>query len=207
MLKNREEAAEALVNKLLEYKDKHALVLALPRGAVGMGRILAMSLNAELDVVLVHKLGHPLNAEFAIGAVDEDGQVFLDEKTALEDISFKYLESERQAQVQKLRERRKLYTPVREPIDPTGRIVILCDDGLATGWTMKAAIQTLRDKKAKKIIVAVGVASPQGAEEIKYLADEFVCLLIPKKFYALAQFYKNFPQVSDEEVIKILANQ
>lgn len=205
MFKNREEAAELLAQKLLAYKGKRPLVLAIPRGAVGMARLIADTLGGDLDVVLVHKLGHPLNPEFAIGAVDEDGQVFIDEHTALQEIPFKYLENERQIQVQTLRARRERYTPIREPIDPQGRIVIIVDDGIATGWTIKAAIQTLKDKKTKKIIVAIGVGSPTAVDEIKGLADEVVCVLTPTAFQAVGQFYREFPQVSDEDVVKILA--
>jgi len=205
MLQNREEAAHSLAQKLLSYRGKNPLILAIPRGAVGMGRIIADALDGDLDVVLVRKIGHPINSEFAIGAVDEDGQVYMDEEAPLDQIPIKYLESERQTQWHKLIERRKYYTPVHKSLSPKQRIVILIDDGIATGWTLKAAIQATKERKPQKIIVAVGVASPQAIKEIENMVDEVICLLTPHDFYAVGQFYHDFLEASDEEVIKLLA--
>ena len=205
MLQNREEAAHSLAKKLASFRGKNPLILAVPRGAVGMGRIVADMLSGDLDVILVHKIGHPVNAEFAIGAVDEDGQVYMDEEARLDQIPIKYLESERQLQWKKLKERRAYYTPVHKSLNPKGRIVIIIDDGIATGWTLKAGIQAIKERKPQRIIVAVGVASPQAIKEIENMVDEVVCLITPHDFYAVGQFYQDFAQVSDQEVIKLLA--
>jgi len=204
MLQNREEAGIKLAQELIIYQNQNPLVLAIPRGAVSMAHIIAQRLKGDLDVVLVHKLGHPLNKEFAIGAVDEDGRIYLDDDIELDQIPVKYLESERISQLEKLKQRRKLYTPIHKAINPKNRIVIIVDDGIATGWTLKAAIQAIKDRKPAKIIVAVGVASPRVIQEIKNLADEVVCLLTPTNFMAVGQFYHDFSQVSDDDVINLL---
>jgi predicted phosphoribosyltransferase len=204
-LKNREEAAFELAKRLKDYQDKNLLVVAIPRGAVGMARIIADQLGADLDVVLVHKLTHSLNAEFAIGAVDEEGQVYLDDEAQLEIIPIRYLEEERVRQWENLQRRRKLYTPVRESIDPKGRIVVIVDDGIATGWTVKAALIALKERKPQKLIVAAGVCCATALKEIKLYADEVICLETPDNFQAVSQFYQDFAQVTDEEVIKLLS--
>ena len=205
MLRDREEAAHCLAKKLERFRDQNILVLAIPRGAVGMARVIADELKADLDVVLVRKIGHPQNPEFAIGAVDEDGQVYMEEDARLDEIPIRYLESERQVQWKKLKERRKYYTPVHKSLCPKGRVVIIVDDGIATGWTLKAAILAIKERKPEKIIVAVGVASSQGIKEIESMVDEVVCLITPENFYAVGQFYQHFAQVSDDEVVALLA--
>ena len=129
-----------LVERLrARYKNKNALVLGVPRGAVPMAKIIADGLGGELDVVLVHKLSHPEQPELAIGAIDEDGNAFISGWAA--DLDAEYLESEKNRQLEVLRRRRATYTPQRAPIDPQGRIVIVVDDGIATGSTMTAALR------------------------------------------------------------------
>ncbi len=206
MLANRKEAGEKLAHLLASYRDQRPLVLAIPRGAVEMASIIAEKLYGDLDLILVHKLGHPMNPEFAIGAVDEDGRVYLDDSLSLDQIPIKYLESERLRQWQNLANRRQYYTPHHKALSIKNRVVILVDDGIATGWTLKAAIQSIDDKKPAKIIVAVGVASPEGQQEIAELVDEVVSLLTPTNFQAVGLWYNDFTQVSDEDIIKILRN-
>lgn len=191
MFQNRLQAAEKLIHALSAYQNQHALVLAIPRGAVPMGRVLADALNAELDVMLVHKLRHPMNPEYALGAIDESGHVYADQPAP---------KSEIQTQLTLLKKRRKLYTPNRSRISPTDRIVIVVDDGIATGWTIKAAIGSLQIENPAKIIVAAPVGSPDSVHELETLADEVVCLEQPTDFAAVGQFYREFPQVTDEEV-------
>lgn len=205
MLKNREQAAQILAKKLHAHIKSRPLVLAIPRGAVGMGAIIADALQGELDVILVHKLSHPTNSEFAIGAVDEDGQVYMDKKARFDEIPIRYLETERQKQLEVLKKRRQRYTPIRASLDPKNKVVIIIDDGAATGWTIKAALLAIRERKPKKIIVALGVSSPKAIKELKLLANEVICLEIPENFLAVSQFYEEFPQVSDEEVEALLA--
>ena len=202
LFQNREHAARLLVRKLSDYKNKNPLVLAIPRGAVPMARIIAESLHGELDVVLVRKLGHPMQPELAIGAIDETGCVFLSDYA--EDVDPDYLESEKDRQLKLLRERRARYTPIREPIDAANRVAIVVDDGVATGSTMMAALRAVRRQNPAKLIAAVAVASQSAAGAISREADELVCLYIPLDFYAVGQFFKEFSQVTDEDVIEIL---
>ena len=203
IFRNRDDAAHKLAEKLEPYRDQRPLVLAIPRGAVPMARIIADALGGEVDVVLVRKLRAPGNPELAIGAMDETGWVYLGEY-AKQMASDGYLEAEKKAQLEVMRERRASYTPVRPPLDPAGRIVIVVDDGLATGSTMIAALHALRARNPKKLICAVPVAPPDTLDKVASYADEVVCLSAPEMFYAVGQFYASFPQVSDAEVVALL---
>jgi predicted phosphoribosyltransferase len=200
---SREHAAQLLSNRLrAAYRNKNPLVLGVPRGAVPMAKIIADALHGELDVVLVHKLTHPDQPELAIGAIDESGNAFVSDWAA--DLDPQYLEVEKQRQLEVLRRRRAAYTPLRPPIDPRDRIVIVVDDGIATGSTMTAALRAIRARRPKKLIGAVAVASPEAARAMQRECDAMVCLSVPAEFYAVGQFFDNFAQVTDEEVIAIL---
>lgn len=202
---NRVTAAKQLAAALSEYRDKHPLVLAIPRGAVPMAKIIAAELSGEMDVVLVRKLRAPGNPEFAIGSVDESGWVYLADYASQVGASDEYTRKEVATQLEAIRQRRAQYTPVREPINPSGRVVIVIDDGLATGATMIAALHALKAKQPKELICAVPVAPPDTIEKVSAKADRVVCLSAPMNFGAVAQFYMDFPQVSDEEVIAALS--
>jgi len=214
MFQNREDAARQLATALAGYRvrptdtsKRRPLILAIPRGAAPMGAIIADALGGELDVVLVHKLGAPDNPELAIGAVDETGALYLNEEASVLRVGEDYLERERQSQLQLLHRRRALYTAAHPPVDPAGRIVIVVDDGLATGSSMIAALRAVRAKRPAKLIAATAVSPPQTLELIKELADEVVCLDVPENFYAVGQFFLEFEQVTDDEVIAILRHR
>lgn len=204
--RNREHAAELLIERLrVKYKNKNPLVLGVPRGAVPMAKIIADGLGGELDVVLVHKLTHPEQPELAIGAIDEDGNAFVSGWAT--DLDPGYLEGEKQRQLALLKERRTLYTPQCPPMDPKGRIVIVVDDGIATGSTFTAALRAVRAKQPKKLVGAVAVALPGSARAMLHECDTMVCLNVPADFYAVGQFFDCFDQVTDDDVVRILSQR
>jgi predicted phosphoribosyltransferase len=204
VFKNRQHAAALLARKLIKYSGQKPLVLGIPRGAVPMAAVIADSLQGDLDVVLVRKLGAPGQPELAIGSVDESGRVFLSRHARLLGISQEYIDAASKEQLKVLRERRSRYTPFRPPIDPGGRIVIVVDNGIATGATMIAALRAVRDQHPAKLIGAVAVAPVETAKRLAKEADELVCLLIAEEFYAVGEFFEDFSQVPDDEVISIL---
>lgn len=202
---NRNAAAEQLAEALSGYRGRNPLVLAIPRGAVPMAKIIAEKLGGEMDVVLVRKLRAPGNPEYAIGSVDESGWAYIAPQATNVGADEEYLKRETATQIETMRKRRAQYTPVRPPIDPAGRVVIVIDDGLATGSTMIAALHALKAKNPAELVCAVPVAPPDTLEKIRGKADRIVCLSSPESFYAVGQFYMDFQQVEDEEVVKILA--
>jgi predicted phosphoribosyltransferase len=207
LFQNREQAARLLAQKLANYKGQNPLVLAIPRGAVPMAKIIADALDGELDVVLVRKLRAPGYPELAIGSVDETGHIYLAELIrdfGIQDEHDKYIEEEKRIQLETLRRRRNLYTPVRPPISPANRIVIVVDDGIATGSTMIAALRAVRANNPAKLIVATAVAPLEALQRIEKEVDELVCLEAPPVFFAIGDFFEDFSQVSDKEVVAIL---
>ncbi len=207
IFKDRIDAARRLATALAKYRGARPLVLAIPRGAVEMGRVLADELEGELDVVLVRKLPAPFSAEFAVGAVDESGWTYVADYAAQAGADQRYLEAEKRRQLQILQARRRKYTPDREPIDPAGRTAIVVDDGLATGATMIAALHAVRAKKPDWLVCAVPVAARDSLDRVSRYADEVVCLHAPEDFGAVSAFYLDFPQVDDDTVTGLLAGR
>ncbi len=207
IFRDRIDAAQRLARALAAYHGKNPLVLAIPRGAVHMGRVLADALGGELDVVLVRKLRAPDSPEFAVGAIDESGWAFVAEYARSAGADEAYLAREKRTQMDTLHKRRAQYTPARPPIDPAGRIAIVVDDGLATGATMIAALHAVRAKNPAKLVCAVPVAAADSLAKVEPYADETVCLETPPNFYAVGQFYREFAQVEDDEVVDLLARQ
>jgi len=205
MFYDREDAAHKLAAAMRKMKLHNPLVLAIPRGGVVTGAILARDLGGELDVVLSRKLRAPDQPELAIGAISEDGQVELNRRAyeALA-VSDEYLEGEKRHQLAEIARRRQLFRKVRPEVPIPGRTVIVTDDGIATGSTMMAALQTVRPQHPARLIVAVPVAPYDRLPAFEACCDQLVCLDSPVDFWAVGQFYREFPTVEDEQVVDLL---
>ena len=172
----------------------------MPRGGVPIGYYLARHFNFALDLLMTKKLGHPYNEEYAIGAVGLEDAIIED----TEGISPKYLEEETNRIHKELKERYKKFMGEKEPVDLKGKIVIVVDDGVATGRTILTTLKMLRNKNPKKLVVAVPVASQDAASRISKEVDDFICLYTPSPFYGVGRFYQDFSQTTDEEVVTLL---
>jgi putative phosphoribosyl transferase len=205
MFLDREQGARALADEFAGRALRDPLVLAIPRGGVVTGAILAETLNAELDVVLVRKLRAPLQPELAIGAIDEAGRIFLDGRTAMIlGVDEAYLAAERTERLRELRERAARIRAVRPKARIRGRSVVVVDDGIATGATMRAALTSVRAEEPAELIAAAPVASPDRLEQVRGYCDDVVCAHAAADFYSIGQFYATFPQVDDDLVLAIL---
>jgi putative phosphoribosyl transferase len=204
--KDRIDAAEKLLPHLKKYASaKDTIIAAIPRGSLQMGFELHKELNLPLDIVVTKKIPYPGNEEYAIGSIGPGGEVLLNKnEIGYSQISDEYLKKQKEELTAEIKKRYALYRGTPEIPSFKGKTVILIDDGIATGFTMKAAVEYLKHTQAAKIVVAVPVSAVDAAHEIKELADEFICLDTPAFFYAVGQFYENFPQVSDEEAKKYL---
>ena len=203
---NRTEAGQRLAHALLQYRGSDVIVFALPRGGVVVAAEIAKALKAPIDLILAHKIGHPFQPEYAIGALSESGYV-IGNPLELESIEPSWFESEKEKQMQEIKRKRIFYLKGQKKIDLKDKIAIIVDDGIATGFTMLAGIQELKQFHPKKIIVAVPV-SPSGiGAHIKKEVDEFVCLNQPDESHflgAIGAYYDDFSQTTDQEVIEIL---
>lgn len=198
--KNRSEAAQSLIPFLEKYRNEHDVVIAVPRGGLPIAYEIAKEFNSPLELFMSKKIGHPANEEFAIGAVSMEDYIVDD----LTDVPHTYIHSQVIKIREALKERYKKFMGNRAPIDLNNKVVIIVDDGVATGHTILAAIKMIRHKGARKIVVAVPVASQIAVEKIKEEADDFICLYTPEPFIGVGLHYIDFNQVSDEEVIELL---
>ena len=202
---DREEAARLLARKLAGRDLLDPVVLAIPRGGVVTGAVLARALKAELDVVLSRKLRAPMQPELAVGAVGEDGRVYFN--PAIRDflnVPDAYLEGEKRHQLAEIVRRKKLVRDIRPAADLAGRSVIVADDGIATGATMIAALQTARAQGPRELIAAAPVGSADRITEVRRWCDDVVCLLSPEDLGAIGEFYDRFDPVEDAEMVRVL---
>ena len=204
MFLNREQAGEELALKLTAYQNKEVVILAIPRGGLPLGYIIAKSLKAPMDVAITKKLGHPGNPEYAVGALSNEGY-FLNPDAH---VSKEYLEQEIKRVRELVDERHKQYYRVTKPHDLSGKWVIIVDDGIATGSTMMATILLVKKANPKGIVVAIPVAPPRTIEMLKDspLIDEVIYLEAPSYFSGVGQFYEDFSAIPDEEAIRLLEN-
>lgn len=201
--KDRAEAGKRLAEALRKYKEEDAVVYALPRGGVVLGYEIAKELKAPLDLVITRKIGYPGNEECAVCAVAEDGHMICDSSAAAL-LDQEWLKSQAEREMLEARRRREVYLKGRVHLLADERTAIIVDDGVATGLTIILAIREIRHQNPKKIVVAVPVASTDASDKIREEADELVALEVPLYFQAVGAYYQNFPQLEDDEVIRLM---
>lgn len=205
---DRNDAGIQLGHELEKRIKGRPVVLGIPRGGMATAAAIASVLDCDIDIILTHKIRAPFNPELAIGAISEDGRVVLnDDLVQATQADPAYLESEKQEQLAELARRRKLFRSVYPKVPLKGRIVVITDDGIATGATVQAALWAARQEKPKELIGAFPVAPPGTLQKLSPDADEIICLQAPDTFYAISQFYYSFAQVSDEEVLGLLKKE
>lgn len=203
--RDRTQVGQLLADKLSGMNFKNPIVLAIPRGGVPVAREIAVRINAPLDLIITRKIGFPGEPEFAIGAVTQEGQIIADRQNIRDmGIPEEYLKEEAARQTEEIRDRLERYRGNKPYPDLKGKDVIIVDDGIATGNTVLAAIDSVRGRGPASIVLAVGVAPPDTIKRLSEKADAVVCLETPEPFYAIGEFYESFEQVEDEEVKKIL---
>jgi putative phosphoribosyl transferase len=206
--KNRVDAGKQLSQLLAKYKGNDVVVFALPRGGVVVADEIAKSLHAPLGLIFAHKIGHPYQPEYAIAAVSEGGHI-VGSAREMSAVGEAWLEKEKAHQIAEIKRKRLAYLNGKKDLPVEDKVAILVDDGIATGLTMQVGIQELKDRKPKKIVVAVPVAPSSTAALMKTMADEFVGTEIEEGYFlgAVGAYYDDFSQVEDEEVIEILSHQ
>lgn len=203
VFKDRQEAGVLLADKLVRYKDdENLLVLGVPRGGVVLADEVAKNFKASLDIIVTRKIGHPTNPEYAIAAVDEDGVI----RVGHEDLNEygDYLKKERAKQSKEIKRRLKEYRGKEKHPDFENRTCVIVDDGIATGLTTLSAIQFIKNHKPKKVVLAVPVVPKEAVSKFETEVDDFVYIEATEMFYAVGQFYEDFPQVEDTEVKDLL---
>lgn len=204
--KSRVEAGERLAEKLVKYKDESPVILALPRGGVVLGKVVAQKLSCPLDLLITRKIGHPMSPEYAIGAVTVSGEAIFNEDEVRQ-LDKDWLQGAKKAEQEEAKRRQDVYLKGRESVELEGKTAIIVDDGIATGLTMMAGVKEAKAKNPAQVVVAVPVIPFDVYENLLKVADDVVAISVPDDFWgAVGAYYKSFPQVSDEEVIDILQN-
>jgi putative phosphoribosyl transferase len=202
---NRVDAGKRLASALANFKGEDAVVLAIPRGGVVVAYEISKELGVPLDIIVPRKIGSPGNPELAIGAVTEDGTTILNEQLVSDlGVADSFISEESKRQQTEIRRRLASYRGDAPYPNLKDRVVIVVDDGIATGYTMKAALASVRKKGAKSIVVAIPVGPPSTIKELEKMADHVICLYTPEVFYAIGEFYQDFSQTTDEEVKTLL---
>ncbi len=206
--RSRVEAGQALGKQMARGAWTDPLVLALPRGGVPVAEHVALAIGAQLDVIVSRKIGSPFNPEMGIGAVGPDGNVVLDQQLIRRvRVDIEYIENASRLELEEIHRRESAYRGVRPNPRVTGRDVIVVDDGIATGYTVMAAMRSLRDNHPLRLVVATPVCPPDTLQWLQQEVDMVVSLISPEDFSAVGQFYADFTQVSDAEVIEVLSRQ
>jgi putative phosphoribosyl transferase len=203
---DRTDAGKQLSKHLTKFKGKSdTIIIGLPRGGVVTAYEIAKNLSLPMDIIAPRKIGAPYNPELAVGAVTEDGSIILNNDImASLDLKLSDIKATIDQEKHESERRINLYRKGRKDLDLKGKTVILVDDGIATGATMHAAVASAKARKAKTIIIAVPVASPQAIEQIRPLVDDIICLIATDQFFGISAFYKYFPQIEDEQVIELM---
>jgi len=205
MFRNRTDAGQQLADVLDDHDVEADIVVAIPRGGLPVGRVVADSLRVPLDIVSARKIGAPQNPELAVGAVAADGTVWLNESLIAElEVEDAYLEEQIETQRQAASEKIERYRGDRSPLEYDGKTVLIVDDGVATGATTIACIRQTKNAGAERVILAVPVAPPDTVERLQAEADEVICVETPQHFGAVGRFYESFDQVSDEQAKRYL---
>ena len=203
MFKNREDAGLQLSKKLGKYQGDSCLILAVPRGGVPVAFVVSQQLDIPLEIILVKKIGHPINKEYAIGAASLSEHFIIPH----DDVSQKYVEEELARVRERLGVMNATFNGGFESMKLEGKTVIVIDDGIATGNTLQFTLKLIKKKKPSKIVIAVPVASKNSVEKLGREVDEMICLSIPDEFYGVGNFYEDFKQVSDSEVLAFLSKK
>jgi predicted phosphoribosyltransferase len=205
---DRREAGRLLAKELSDYRGKGAVVLGIPRGGIIVAQEVAQALEADMDIVLAHKLRAPIRAELAMGSISEDGKLFIN-KEVIEELGIDeaYIKQEKARQMAEIRRRTKLFRHVRPKVPLGNKIVIVTDDGVATGATTQAALWAVRLEKPKKLIAALPVGPEDTIRRLAKDVDEMICLRTPPLFAAVGQFYISFEPVEDDVVLEILKEE